>query len=93
MTLVHDTASAKCRLWFMPALRIPPAWLSEDMAHALAAMSPPLGAEDVVQAANELTLHAAPTRIIHNLLEQGADLMKVRMLVEALGALRDLPTA
>jgi hypothetical protein len=62
-------------------------------ARALAAMSPPLRTQDVVQAANELTLHPAPTHVIRRLLEQGADLMKVRMLVEALGALRDLPTA
>ncbi len=74
----------------MPGPRLPPAWLSDDMARALAAMSPPLCAQDVVQAANELTSHAAPTRIIHNLLDHGADLMKVRIVVEALGALRDL---
>jgi hypothetical protein len=29
-------------------------------------------------------------RVIHNLFDQGGDLMKVRMVVEALGALRDL---
>jgi hypothetical protein len=77
----------------MPAARLPPAWLSDDMARALAAMSPPLRTQDVVQAANELTLHATPTHVIRRLLERGADLMDTRMVVEALRALRDLPAA
>ena len=60
------------------------------MALALAAMSPPLRTQDVVRAANHLTAYAAPAHVIRDLLKRGADLMKVRMVVEALGALRDL---
>jgi len=77
----------------MPALRGAPAWLSNDMALALAAMSPPLRAQDVVRAANDLTARSAPAPVIRHLLTRGADLKKVRILVEALGALRDLRTA
>jgi hypothetical protein len=76
----------------MPAPRSSPAWLSHDMALALAAMSPPLRAQDVVQAANDLSARSAPTPVIRHLLKRGADLKKVRMVVEALGALRDLLT-
>ena len=60
------------------------------MAHALAAMSPPLRTQDVVRAAHDLTAYTAPARVIRDLLKRGADLMKVRRVVEALGALRDL---
>ena len=63
------------------------------MARALAAISPQSRAHDVVQAANELTSHAAPAHVIRHLLEHGADLMKIRMVVEALTALRDLRPA
>jgi hypothetical protein len=56
-------------------------------------MSPPLRAQDVVRAANDLTAYAAPAHVIRDLLKRGADLMKVRMVVEALGALRDLRAA
>jgi hypothetical protein len=67
------------------------AWLSAEMACALAASSPPLKTTDVVQAADRLTVHAKPTRVIgHLLLLHGADLMEVRRVVEALRALRDL---
>jgi len=56
------------------------------MALALAAMSPPLRAQDVVRAANDLTARSAPAPVIRHLLTRGADLKKVRILVEALGA-------
>jgi hypothetical protein len=81
------------RLPWMPTPRISPDWLSDDMAHALAAMSPPLRTSDVVQAANALTVHSPPTHVMRHLLDRGADLKKVRMVVEALGALRDLRIA
>jgi hypothetical protein len=61
------------------------------MALALAAMSPPLRAQDVVQAATDLSASSASTPVIRHLLTRGADLKKVRMVVEALGALRDFP--
>jgi hypothetical protein len=64
-------------------------WLSEDMARALAAMSPPLSTTDVVEAADALTGDLAPAPAIDLLLRQGADLMTVRRVIEALRALRD----
>ena len=67
-----------------------PAWLSDDMARALAAMSPPLRARDVVQAANTLAAYSHPTPVLRQLLDRGPDLMKVRTIVETLGVLRDL---
>jgi hypothetical protein len=65
------------------------AWLSDDMAHALAAMCPPLKITDVVRAANELADYRRPTHVIGQLLHRQADLMNVRRVVEALQALRD----
>jgi hypothetical protein len=59
------------------------------MAHALAAMCPPLKITDVVRAANELADHRGPTRVIGHLLRRQADLRSVRQVVEALQALRD----
>ena len=64
-------------------------WLSEDMARALAAMSPPLEMRDVFRAADELTANTKPMHVIRDLLPRGADLTQVRNVVEALRALRD----
>jgi hypothetical protein len=83
-------AAAEPMLGPMPKPPISSAWLSAEMACALAASSPPLKAADVVQAADRLTAHAKPTRVIGHLLLHGADLMEVRRVVEALRALRDL---
>jgi hypothetical protein len=60
------------------------------MAHALAAMSPPLSTADVLEAADELTSNLAPAPAIDQLLRHGADLMTVRRVIEALRALRDV---
>lgn len=60
------------------------------MAHALAAMCPPLRTSDVVRAANKLATQARPTSVTSQLLRQGADVMSVRRVVEALQALRDI---
>jgi len=65
-------------------------WLSDHMARALAAMSPPLRKKDVFQAADELTANTEPINVIRHLLPRGADLMQVRNVVEALCALRDV---
>ena len=46
-----------------------------------------------MRAANDLTASSAPTPVIRQLLDRGADLMNVRMVVEALRTLWDLPTA
>jgi hypothetical protein len=59
------------------------------MAHALAAMCPPLETADVVQAAIGLISDGRPVQVIDRLLRLGPDLMMVRRVVEALGALRD----
>jgi len=64
-------------------------WLSDDMARALAAMSPPLEMSDVFQAADELSANTKPMHVIRHLLPRGADLTQVRTVVEALRALRD----
>ena len=65
-------------------------WLSNDMASALAAMCPPLDPADVLQAADELTARTgAAAHVIDQLLRQGVDLLKSRLVVEALRALRD----
>jgi hypothetical protein len=69
--------------------QVPTAWLSDDMARALAAMSPPLSKSDVREAAYMLTVDLAPTPVIDQLLRHGADLMTVRRVIEALRALRD----
>ena len=74
----------------MSRARISSPWLTDDMAHALAAASPPLRTWDVTQAADELTADAKPTRVIGQLLKRGADLSQVRTVVEALRALRDI---
>ena len=69
--------------------RISTPWLSDDMAHALAAMCSPLEIADVVHVAEELTEGNKAAYVIDHLLRQGADLMIVRRVVEALRALRD----
>jgi hypothetical protein len=65
------------------------AWLSDDMAQALAAMSPPLVKADVLAAADKLMADTGTAPVIDDLLRQGGDLMTVRQVVEALRALRD----
>ena len=61
--------------------KISTAWLSAEMAHALAAVCPPLKTADVVQAADSLTAHAKSTCVIGHLLLHAADLMLVRRVV------------
>jgi hypothetical protein len=74
----------------MSHARLSSAWLSNDMAHALAASCPPLEKSDVLQAADKLSARSRPKHVMDYLLRQGADLMKVRRVVEALRALRDV---
>ena len=59
------------------------------MAHALAAMWPPLHAADVMRAADELTSHPTPSPGVR-LLRDGADEEIEPGVVEALRALQDL---
>ena len=44
--------------------RISAGWLSDEMAHALAAMWPPLEATDVMRAADELTSPSPGLRLV-----------------------------
>jgi hypothetical protein len=64
-------------------------WLSEDMAHALAAMCPPLETTDVQAAANLVATDGTTVQVIDHLLRLGPDLLMVRRVAEALHALRD----
>jgi hypothetical protein len=66
------------------------AWLSNDMAHALAAACPPLRTTDVAEAADKLTGRVSSTFVIDHLLRHGGDLRNVQQVVEALRALRDV---
>jgi hypothetical protein len=75
----------------MSLRRAAPAWLSYDMARALAATSPPLNPKDVVGAANELATQTDPVPVISRLLRLGSNLSRARGIVEALRALRDRP--
>lgn len=67
------------------------AWLSYDMACALAAACPPLKARDVVSAADELAVWTNPVPVVSRMLRLGSNLANARRVVEALRALRDLP--
>ena len=60
------------------------------MAHALAAMYPPLSTMDVRYAADTLTARKGQRRRSTILLRQGSDLMTARQVIETLGALRDV---
>ena len=67
------------------------AWLSYDMARALAATCPPLSPKDVVSAADDLAAWTNPVPVISRMLWLGSNLSNARSVVEALRALRDLP--
>ena len=76
----------------MGTRRISASWLSDDMAHALAAMCPPLQTADVLRAADKLTEHAeAPEVIVVDpMFRSDVDRVRVRNVVEALHALHDM---
>jgi hypothetical protein len=85
------TGSSLPKRSILPFRSVSPPWLSNDMAHALAAMCPPLDTSDVMQAADMLTARLGATHVIDRLLRLGVDLLEARQVVEALGALRDAP--
>jgi len=70
--------------------RISASWLSDEMAHALAAMWPPLHAADVMRAADELTSHPTPSRGVRLVRDNGDEPQIEQGVVEALRALHDL---
>jgi hypothetical protein len=81
---------AAVRLNTVTDSRISADWLSDDMAHALAAMSPPLDTADVEHAADKLTMQAGQPVVVDSLLRRNIDLLEARRVVEALCALHDL---
>jgi hypothetical protein len=50
-------------------------WLTADMARALAATTPPLKVNDIMQAAEQLAVRRTPVTAINWLLDHGADLL------------------
>jgi hypothetical protein len=62
------------------------------MAHALAAMCPPLQTADVLRAADKLSEHAATPEIfvVDGMLRSDVDRVQLRNIIEALHALHDL---
>jgi hypothetical protein len=66
------------------------AWLSHNMARALAASGPPLTPRDVRRAADDLAALVDASAVINYLLKLGSDLASARRIVEALGALQTL---
>jgi len=88
MTKVHDTGYGWIETPEMS--KVGAAWLSSEMADALAATAPPLSAADVVLAASELSIETDAARVVGHLLRHDLDLLSARRIVEALRALRDL---
>ena len=76
----------------MCSRRISASWLSDDMAHALAAMCPPLQAADVLRAADKLSEHAATHEVVvvDGMFRADVDRVNLRNVIEALHALHDL---
>jgi hypothetical protein len=70
-------------------------WLSDDMAHALAASCPPLQTAEVLRAADRLSQPAATESIlgIDSMFRSGMDRVRLQNVIEALHALYDRPRA
>jgi hypothetical protein len=76
----------------MCSRRISASWLSDDMAHALAAMCPPLETADVLRAADTLSEHATAQEVVvaHGMFRSDVDRVNLHNVIEALHALHDL---
>jgi hypothetical protein len=76
----------------MGGSRVSTNWLSDDMAHALAAMCPPLQPADVLRAADRLSRHGrSPQKVVvDGMFQPGLDPLTLRNVIEALRALYDL---
>jgi hypothetical protein len=70
--------------------RISAGWLSDEMAHALAAMCPPLKTSDVRHAADWLSTQTHSSRTALGMFRPDLDPVNVQKVVEALRALHDL---
>jgi len=91
MTPVHDKGKPHSYAGIRMAIPLrSPAWLSYDMARALAATSPPVKPKDVVRAADELAIQTDSAGVMSRLLRLGSDLLGARGIVEALRALHKL---
>ena len=88
---VHDIVELRSYAGRMSSPGGSSAWLSYDMARALAAAYPPLNPRDVVRAADELAIETNPVAVIRRLLRHGSNLLGARGVVAALSALRDYP--
>ena len=76
----------------MATRRISASWLSDDMAHALAAMCPPLQTADVLRAADKLSEHAGSREVlvVDGLFRSDVDRVNLRNVIKSLRALHDL---
>jgi hypothetical protein len=76
----------------MCSRRISASWLSHDMAHAPAAMCPPLQTVDVLRAADKLAEHteAPEVVVLDRMFRSDVDRVNLRNVVQALHALHDL---
>ena len=76
----------------MATRRISASWLSDDMAHALAAMCPPLQTADVLRAADKLSEHAGSREVlvVDGLFRSNVDRVSLRNVIKSLRALHDL---
>jgi hypothetical protein len=75
----------------MDTRRISASWLSDDMAHALAAMCPPMQTADVLRAADKLTEHAGSREVlvVDGLFQPDVDRVNLRNVIKSLRALHD----
>jgi hypothetical protein len=80
------------RVGSMPRRRLSASWLSDDMAHALAAMYPPLQTADVLRAADKLSQHAGSPQVVvvDRMLRRGVDPLSLQSIIHALHALHDI---
>jgi hypothetical protein len=85
-------ASTTPKVSRMGSRRISARWLSDDMAHALAAMCPPLQTCDVLHAADKLSEHDATPDVVvvDGLFRADVDRVNLRNVIEALQALHAL---
>jgi hypothetical protein len=76
----------------MGSRRASASWLSDDMAHALAAMCPPLETADVLRVADKLSDYRAMPEVVvvDALFRSDVDRTNLRNVIKALHALRDL---
>ena len=93
MKLFHDDSEYHIYSGLqMSGRRLSASWLSEEMAHALAAMCPPLQVEDVLRAADKLSQHAATPEVVVADCMFRSDVNRVNLLnvFEVLHALHDM---